>query len=191
MSVRPSQIFRFRLTVWHGVAAGLLLALLVSRFLPELPFPFLASFRQDRKEAKQVVENLQRGLKPIVEHAKEPEASKLEKAIAQQLHELYKRSRQGKLSKKEALLKAEKLFAEAEKLQRQSQEHLGKVSTKSITAAEALKEGLKQKAMASQMKEMEALLERMREMEQQLRSKTWRQLSGNSLKRRNNFSRGH
>ncbi|MFN3421155.1 MAG: hypothetical protein ACK40X_05465, partial [Armatimonadota bacterium] len=31
-SVRPSQIFRFRLTVWHGVAAVLLFALLVSRF---------------------------------------------------------------------------------------------------------------------------------------------------------------
>lgn len=170
VSVRPSQIFRFRLTAWHGVTAGLLLALLVSRFLPELPLPFLASFRQDRKEAKQVVENLQRVLKPVIEHAKEPEATNLEKAIAQQIRELYKRSRQGRLNKKEALLKAEKLLAEAEKLQRQSQEHLRKVSTKAITAAEALKEGLKQKAMASQMKEMRALLERMREIERQLRS---------------------
>jgi len=170
VSVRPSQIFRFRLTAWHGVAAGLLLALLVSRFLPELPLPFLASFRQDRKEAKQVVENLQRVLKPVVEHAKEPEATELEKAIAKQIRELYKRSRQGRLSKKEALVKAEKLLAEAEKLQRQSQEHIKRVSAKAITAAEALKESLKQKAMASQMKEMKALLERMQEIEQQLRS---------------------
>lgn len=169
-SVPPSQIFRFRLIVWHGVAAVLLLALLVSRFLPELPLPFLASFRQDRKEAKQVVENLQRVLKPIVEHAKEPEATKFEKAITQRIRELYKRSKQGRLSKKEALLKAEKLLAEAEKIQRQSQEHLKKVSTKAITAAETLKESLKQKAMASQMQEMRALLDRMQEIERQLRS---------------------
>ncbi|MCS7187378.1 MAG: hypothetical protein RMK89_10545 [Armatimonadota bacterium] len=169
-SVRPAQIFRFRLTAWHGVVAFLLVTLMVSRFLPHLPLPFLASFRQDRKEAKQVVENLQRVLKPIVEHAKEPEATKLEKAIAQQLRELYKRSQQGRLSKKEALIKAEKLLADAEKLQRQSQEHLRKVSTKAITAAETLKESLKQKAVASQMKEMRALLERMQEIERQLRS---------------------
>ncbi len=169
-SVRPSKIFRFRLTAWHGVAAVLLLALLVSRFLPELPLPFLASFRQDRKEAKEVVENLKRVLKPIVEHAKEPEATKFERAVAQQIRELYKRSKQGRLSKKEALLKAEKLLAEAERIQRQSQEHLKKVSTKAITAAETLKESLKQKAMASQMREMRALLDRMQEIERQLRS---------------------
>ncbi len=169
-SIRPSQIFRFRLTVWHGVALVLFIALLVSLFLPELPIPFLASFRQDRKEAKQVVENLQRVLKPVVEHVKEPEATRLEKAIAQQIRELQKRAKQGRLSKKEALLKAEKLLAEAEKLQRQSQEHLKRVSTKAITAAEALKESLKQKALASQMREMEALLERMREIERQLQS---------------------
>jgi len=168
--VRPSQIFRFRLTTWHGAMAVLLVALLVSRFLPQLPLPFLASFRQDRKEAKQVVENLNRVLKPIVEHAKEPEATKLEKAIAQQLRELYKRSQKGRLSKKEALVKAEKLLAEAEKLQRQSQEHIKRVSTKAITAADTLKESMKQKAMASQMQEMKALLERMREIERQLQS---------------------
>jgi hypothetical protein len=170
ISVRPSQIFRFRLTTWHGAMAVLLTALLVSRFLPQLPLPFLASFRQDRKEAKQIVENLNRILKPIVEHAKEPEATKPEKAIAQQLRELYKRSQKGRLSKKEALVKAEKLLAEAEKLQRQSQEHIKRVSTKAITAAETLKESMKQKAMASQMQEMKALLERMREIERQLQS---------------------
>lgn len=169
-SVHPFKIFRFRLTAWHGTAAVLLLALLVSRFLPELPSPFLASFRQDRKEAKEVVENLQRVLKPIVEHAKEPEATKFEKAMAEQIRELYRRSQQGRLSKKEALLKAEKLLAEAEKIQRQSQEHIKKVSTKAITAAETLKETMKQKAMASQMQEMRALLNRMQEIERQLRS---------------------
>jgi len=170
-SVRPSQIFRFRLTTWHGAMALLLVALLVSNFLPQLPLPFLASLRQDRKEAKQVVENLNKVLKPIVEHAKEPEATKLEKAIAQQLRELYKRAQRGRLSKKEALVKAEKLLAEAEKLQRQSQEHIKRVSTKAITAAETLKESMKQKAMASQMREMKALLERMREIERQLQSR--------------------
>jgi hypothetical protein len=169
-SVRPSQIFRFRLTMWHGTMAFFLVALLISNFLPQLPLPFLASFRQDRKEAKQVVENLNRVLKPIVEHAKEPEAAKLEKAIAQQLRELDKRAQRGRLSKKEALVKAEKLLAEAEKLQRQSQEHIRRISTKAITAAETLKESMKQKAMASQMQEMKALLERMREIEQQLQS---------------------
>jgi len=170
VSVRPSQIFPFRLTLWHKVAAILFIALLVSRFLPELPLPFLASFRQDRKEAKEVVENLQRVLKPIVEHAEKPEASALEKAIARQIRELHKRSRLGRLSKKEALVKAEKLMAEAEKLQKQSQEHLRKVSTKAITAAETLKESLKRKAMASQMGEVKALLNRMQEIERLLRS---------------------
>ncbi len=168
--VRPSQTFRFRLTTWHAAMAVLLVALLVSRFLPQLPLPFLASFRQDRKEAKQVVENLNRVLKPIVEHTKEPEATKLEKAIAQQLRELYKRSQKGRLSKKEALVKAERLLAEAEKLQHQSQEHIKRVSTKAITAAETLKESMKRKAMASQMQEVKALLERMREIERQLQS---------------------
>ncbi|MCS7264310.1 MAG: hypothetical protein NZ805_05700 [Armatimonadetes bacterium] len=169
-SVRPSQIFPFRLTPWHGVTGVLLIALLLSQFLLQLPFPFLASFRQDRKEAKQVVENLQRFLKPIVEHSKEPEATQLERAIAQQLRELYKRAQKGRLSKKEALLKAEKLLAEAEKLQRQSQEQLRRVSTKAITAAETLRESLKQKAMASQMSEMKALIERISEIERQLKS---------------------
>jgi len=170
-SVRPSQIFRLRFTVWHGAMAVLLVALLVSNFLPLLPLPFLASFRQDRKEAKQVVENLNKVLKPVVEHAKEPEATELEKAIAQQLRELYRRSQRGRLSKKEALVKAEKLLSEAEKLQRQSQEHIKRVSTKAITAADTLKESMKQKAMASQMREMKSLLERMREIERQLQSR--------------------
>lgn len=168
-SVKPSQVFRFRLTIWHWVFASLFVALLVSRFLPDLPLPFLASFRQDRKEAEQVVENIRRVLKPIVEHAEEPEASRLEKAIAKQLRELYRRAHQGRLSKKEALLKAEKLLAEAEKLQSQSQEHLRRVSTEVVTAAKTLQESLKQKAMSSQMREMKALLERMREIERQLK----------------------
>lgn len=169
ISVKPSQVFRFRLTIWHGVFAGLFVALLVSRFLPDLPLPFLSSFRQDRKEAKQVVENIRRVLKPVIEHAEEPEASRLERAIAQQLRELYKRAHQGRLSKKEALLKAEKLLAEAEKLQSQSQKHLRRVSTEVVTAAKTLQESLKQKAISSQMREMKALLERMREIERQLK----------------------
>ncbi|MFA0753560.1 MAG: hypothetical protein IMHGJWDQ_001337 [Candidatus Fervidibacter sp.] len=169
-SIRPSQLFRFRLTLWHGALGFLILTLLVSRFLPDLPIPLLTSFRQDRKEAKQIAENLRRVLNPLVKHAKEPEANRLEKAIARQLQELYRRAQQGRISKKEALVKAEKLLAEVEKLQRQSQEHLRRVSTKAVTAAETLKEQLKHKALSSQMREMQGLLQRMQEIERQLRS---------------------
>lgn len=169
-NLRPARLFCFRLTAWHGALVGLLVALLVSRYLPQLPLPFLAQFRQDRKEAQQVARNVRRVLKPVLEHAKEPEASQLEKAIAKQLRELYRRAQQGRLSKKEALIKAEKLLAQAQKLQQQSQQHLRRVSTKAITAAETLQQRLRQRALASQMKEMQALLQRMKEIERQLQS---------------------
>jgi hypothetical protein len=168
--LRPAQIFRFRWTAWHGASVGLLVALLVSRYLPQLPLPFLTQFRQDRKEAQQVARNVRRVLKPVLEHAKEPEASQLEKAIAKQLQELYRRAQQGRLSKKETLIQAEKLLAQAQKLQQQSQQHLRRVSTKAITAAETLQQRLRQRALASQMKEMQALLQRMKEIERQLQS---------------------
>ncbi len=170
VSLRPKELFRFRWTHWHSALALLLLALLVSRFLPDLPLPFLASFRQDRKEAREVTEEVQRVLKPILEHAERPEARRLEKALAQQWRELYRRAQKGRLSKKEALMKAEKLLAQAEQLQRQSQQQLRRVSTKAITAAETLKEQLKRQALASQMREARALLERLQEIERQLQS---------------------
>lgn len=169
-SVRPSQVFPFRLTAWHSAMALLLIALLISRFLPQLPLPFMASLRQDRKEAKKMVEQVKRVLKPITEHAKEPEASRLEKRLAQQLTELYRRAQKGRLSKKEAMVKLNKLLSEAQKLERQAQQQIQRVSTKAVTAAQSLQQQLKNKALASQMQALQPLLKRMQELERKLQS---------------------
>lgn len=167
-SVRPARLFRFRLTAWHGAIVALVLAVVVSRLLPQLPLPFTARWRQDRKEAEQMVEQVKRVLNPIAEHAKTAEASPTEKRLVQQLNELYRRAQQGRLSKKDAMVKLNKLLAEAQKLERQSHEHLRRVSTKAVTAAQTLRQQLTRRAMASQMDALRPLLQRMQELERQL-----------------------
>lgn len=169
-SVRPSQVFRFRLTAWHGVFGLLLIALLVSHFIPLLPLPFTESLRQDRKEAKKMVEQVKRVLKPVVERSKKPEASKLEKRMAQQLRELDRRAKKGRLSKKEAMVKLNKLLSEVRKLEEKARKEVKLVSMKALTAAETMKQTLPQRLLAAQMREMQSLMERMQEIEKQLQS---------------------
>lgn len=184
--LHPSQLFCFRLTAWHGAMMLLIVALLISQFLPKLPLPFTSSIRQDRREAKKMVEKVQNVVKPIIERANEPEASELEKQIARQIQDLYRRAQKGRLSKKEAMIRLNKLLSDAQKLEQQVQRKVQLVSTKAVTAAQLLQQQLKSKALASHMRALQPLLKRMQDLERMLQSQnltpTQREMLQNELK---------
>ncbi len=137
---RPAELFRFRLGIWHGLFALALVALLGFHFLPQILMAISSERREQQKQVQQAAKQIEQVAKPIMERARKPDATELEKRIARNIELYSRRARQGRMSKQEALVRYNKLMEEARKLEAQSQKQLQQAAQEAATAGEKLRQ---------------------------------------------------
>lgn len=166
--LRPAQLFRLRWGAWQSAFVSALALLLFLHYLPLLPFFQSEQKKREQQEVKAIANRVEQVAKPILERAEKPGADELEKRIARNVELFRKRAQQGRMSKKEAMLKMNRILAQARQLEQHNQRRLERVALKTSTATEQLKQAIeKRKQFDSEMKQ---LLLRMQELQALLRS---------------------
>lgn len=143
---RPQALF---------VAALLLLALV--RFLPTLIAIVQPDVKKENAEVRQLSEDVKRVAAPVLEEAKKPDATELEKRIAQNIEMMSRKAQAGKLSKTDALAMKNELAEQMKRLESQRAETLKQSAQKLPTGADAMKKLQEmQQALAQQLQNMPA-----------------------------------
>lgn len=146
---------RFGLPQTLFVAALLLLALV--RFLPSLIAIVQPEIKKANAEVRQLSEDVKRVAAPVLEEAKKPDATELEKRIAQNIEMMSRKAQAGKLSKTDALAMKNELAEQMKKLESQRAETLKQSAQKLPTGADAMKKLQEmQQALAQQLPNMPA-----------------------------------
>jgi hypothetical protein len=140
LRLRPAELFRFRLGAAHGLLALALIALLGFHFLPQILAIVSHEKREQQKQVNAAAKQIEEVAKPVLERAKKPDATELEKRIARNIELYSRRARQGRMSKQEALLRYNKLLNEARRLEQQNQRKLEQTAMQAATAGEQLKQ---------------------------------------------------
>jgi len=160
LHLRPAELFRFRWSVWHGLFALALVAMLGFHFLPQILAVVSSERREQQKQVREAAKQIEQVAKPILERAKKPDATELEKRIARNIELYSRRARQGRMSKQEALLRYNKLLEEARKLEQQNQRKLEQAAQQAATAGEQLKQLAQKNQQLSQLeRELQAELQ--------------------------------
>ncbi len=160
LRVRPTELFRFRLSLWHGLFALALVAMLGGHFLPQFLMVVSPERREQQKQVREAAKQIEQVAKPILERAKKPDATELEKRIARNIELYSRRARQGRMSKQEALLRYNKLMEEARRLEQQNQRKLEQSAQQALTAGEQLKQLAQKNQQLSQLeRELQAQLQ--------------------------------
>ena len=178
--LRPAELFRFRLGMAHGLLAFALVALLGFHFLPQILAIVSPEKREQQKQVNAAAKQIEEVAKPVLERAKKPDATELEKRIARNIELYSRRARQGRMSKQEALLRYNKLLEEARRLEQQNQRKLEQTATKAATAGEQLKQLAQKYQKNPQLDQLtRQLQEELSALQQQLQ--TGKDMSGNPL----------
>lgn len=178
LHTRPAELFQFRLGLWHGLFALALVALLGFHFMPQILAIVSKERREQQQQVRQVATQIEQVAKPILERAKKPDATELEKRIARNIELYNRRAKQGRMSKQEALLRYNKLLEEARKLEQQNQRKLEQTAQQAATASEQLKQLTQKKQQQLNQLERELQAE-LQALQRQLQ--TGKDSQGNSL----------
>ena len=134
-SVRARDLYRLRPNRWHA-------ALLVGSALSALVFLLgnsgllrSANARQEAAELKQAAPEVQRVAKPALEAAQQANASETNKELARRLEQFTQELQKARMTKQEALLKANQLAEDAKKLQQPNSAALASAVEKAQTAS--------------------------------------------------------
>ncbi|GBC92260.1 Chromosome partition protein Smc [bacterium HR15] len=178
LRMRPGEIFRFRLSLWHGLFTLTLMAMLGFHFLPQILAAVNPERREQQRQVQASAKQIEQVAKPIMERAKKPDATELEKRIARNVELYSRRARQGRMSKQEALLRYNKLLEEARKLEQLNQRKLEQVAQQAATAGEQLKQLAQKNQQLSQLERQ--LQAELQALQQQLQ--TGKDTNGNPLR---------
>lgn len=137
-SLRAGTLYPFRLGRWH---AGLLALAALCTFVYLLGNTTLFKSPQAKKDAaelKRSADEVQRVARPVLEEAKRSDASPGQKELARQLNKFTSDLRKGRLSKQQALVKANQLADQAQKLEKSRGAALAQSVQAAQTAAQKL-----------------------------------------------------
>lgn len=166
--MRPRQIFQLRAGFWQGMFVGAFALLLFVHFLPLLPVFNSEERQNERKETQAQANQVQEVAKPIVERAKKPDARELEKRIARNVELYSKRAQQGRMSKKEAMVKYNQILNDAKKLENETRQETQATAQKMETTAEQM---LKSQEASKQLQGHEhRMAQRMNDLQKQLQA---------------------
>jgi hypothetical protein len=180
LRLRPAELFRFRLGAAHGLLALALIALLGFHFLPQILAIVSHEKREQQKQVNAAAKQIEEVAKPVLERAKKPDATALEKRIARNIELYSRRARQGRMSKQEALLRYNKLLNEARRLEQQNQRKLEQTAMQAATAGEQLKQLAQKNPKNQQLEQLtRQLQEELNALQRQLQ--TGKDMSGNPL----------
>ncbi len=115
--LQPAALYPIRFTRWHG---GLFLLLLLCGLVFLLGNTVLfrsSQARQEAAELKRDADQVQRVARPVLEDAKRADATSQDKDLARQLNRFTSDLRKGRMTKPQALVKANQLAQQAQKLQ--------------------------------------------------------------------------
>lgn len=134
----PSRLYRFRLSRWHAALCGLG-ALTVAIFLMgNSPLFKSPQQRDEAAELKARAKEVERVVKPVVEAAKRPEATAEDKDLARQLDRFAADMKRARMSRQEALAKANDLADQARKLEQSRATATAQSIQEAQTAADRL-----------------------------------------------------
>lgn len=143
-SLKAGALYPFRLGRWH---AGLLVLAALCAFVYLLGNSTLFKSPQAKKDAAELKhsgDEVQRVARPVLEDARRADASPGQKELARQLNKFTSDLRKGRLSKQQAMVKANQLADQAQKLEKSR----GAALAQSVQAAQTASQKLQ--AMSSQ-----------------------------------------
>jgi hypothetical protein len=180
LRLRPTELFRFRLGAAQGLLVLALVVLLGFHFLPQILAIVSHEKREQQKQVKTAAKQIEEVAKPVLERAKKPDATELEKRIARNIELYSRRARQGRMSKQEALLRYNKLLDEARRLEQQNQRKLEQIAMKAATAGEQLKQLAQKNPKNQQLEQLtRQLQEELNALQRQLQN--GKDMNGNPL----------
>lgn len=137
-ALRAKELYPVRLSRWHG--AALLLAALAALVFLMGNSPILRSpqGKKEMAEMQAAAVEVKRVTKPLLERAKEKDATDTEKELARRLEKFSQELNKARMSKQESLLKANQLAEEVKKLESSRTEALAQSLAGAKTASEQL-----------------------------------------------------
>lgn len=152
-ALRAGALYPFRLGRWH---AGLLALAALCTFVYLLGNTTLfksPQAKRDAAELKHSAAEVQRVAKPVLEDAKRADASPEQKELARQLNKFASDLNKGRMSKQQALVKANQLADQAQKLEKSR----GAALAQSVQAAQTASQKLQAMSNQSGMEKSDAM----------------------------------
>jgi hypothetical protein len=169
-TAKSGRLFGIRFGRLQGLFCFFLPLFLLLHFLPSMWFLQSEQIRNEKAEVKAMANQVEEVARPILDRAKKPDAKALEKQIANNVELFKRRAQEGRLGKKEALLKLNQILAQSQKLEQEHQKELDTAVMKTMTVAEQFKKAeIEQRKLDAQIKQ---LSEQMSKIERQLRTCT-------------------
>ncbi|HEY3266227.1 MAG TPA: hypothetical protein VGM37_04825 [Armatimonadota bacterium] len=133
------QLYPVRLSRWHGAAFTLCAVAAILYALGNAGLFQSPQRRSEAAELKQAAVEVQRVLKPAEQAAKQPGATAEDKALARQLNRFAQDLKRARMTKQEALVRANDLADKARRLEKERGVSLAKSVQGAQTAADALR----------------------------------------------------
>lgn len=137
-NLRPSALYPLRAGRWQGSLLALSLLTAAIFMLGNSAILKTAKQKQEIGEMKRAAADVRRVTKPILQDAKLPHAKPGEQQLARRLDKFQKDLDRGRMSKQEALVKANKLAEESKKLEQKRGGALAQTVKAGQTAAKKL-----------------------------------------------------
>ena len=139
-TLRPATLYPLRPGRWHGALAALAVIGMVVFLLGNTGFLKSAQAKKDTAELQREGVEVERVIKPVLEDAKRPEAGAEDKALARRLENFSSELKKGRMSRPDALVKANQLAEEAKKLENTRSVSLSNSVLSAQTAAEKIQQ---------------------------------------------------
>lgn len=162
--LKPAKLYPVRFGRWH--AGALALAALASTLflLGNTPIFLNDSQKAERKEMEEKGQAVEHVLKPIEEHLKQEGRNPDEERLAEELRRLAQELKKGRISKEEALQKANELQKQAEKL---VQDRAAKTQKTLAEAESAFDKMLKEQMTKNGLKDVDPEIAKMTDQERE------------------------
>lgn len=171
--LKPATLYPIRFNRWHGVLIGLAALCAFVFVLGNTTLLRSSQAKRNLAELKRDADQVARVAKPVLESAKRADAAPEDKQLARQLKRFESNLRKGRLTKQQALVKANQLAQQAQKLQMShaaalAQSVLGAQTASQKLAAMQNQAGLQKSDAAKLADQARAISSQVAAMQQQL-----------------------
>lgn len=174
-SLRARDLYRLRVTRWHGTLASFTALTGIVFLLGNTSFLRSSDARKEAQELKEIAKEVEQVSKPVLEEAKKETSAEADKELARRLENFASELRKARLNKQEALVKANQLAEQAKKVEQGRIDTMANSVKEAQTAAAQLekRDQLAHMEKAESLKlaeEAKALEHQIAEMEQKLQA---------------------
>ncbi|HXG23519.1 MAG TPA: hypothetical protein VNJ09_03105 [Chthonomonadales bacterium] len=152
-SLRARDLYRLRLSRWHGALVSLAAISALVFLMGNTSFLKSAQAKKEAAELKRAAAEVERVSIPVLEEAKRTEATEADKELARRLKRFASELHKARMSKQEALVKVNQLAEEAQKWQQSRTEAM----VRSLESAQTAFAKLEKMAERARMEKSDAL----------------------------------